>query len=121
MKIIANCGCDRWAEVLAKKMFERNKIPCKEAYIVHIDYKWITLDAETCGEEPEEKRYVIKCWEEKKLLFISLLSVWFYERKMVDKVNAVGECYKGDEIVDIEKGAYLVTNFLGLVGCKKIE
>lgn len=120
MKIIANCGCDRWAEVLAQKMFERNKIPCEEVYIVHMDYKWITLDAETCGEEPEEKRYVIKYWEEKKFLFVSLLSVWFYERKMVDKVNAVGEIYKGDEIVYIEKGIYIVTEFLGFAGCKKI-
>ena len=86
-----------------------------------MNYKWIALFAETCGEEPEEKEYVIKYWGEKKYLFVSLLSVWFYERKKVDKVNAAGEIYKGDEIVDIEKGAYLVTNFLGLMGYKKIE
>lgn len=121
MKIIANCGCDRWAEVLAQKMFERNKIPCEEAYIIDMDYKWITLNAETCGEEPEERRYVIKYWEEKKILSVSILSVWFYERKEIEKVNNVGDTYKTDKIVGIEKGTYIVANFLGLIGCKKLE
>lgn len=120
MKIITNCGCDAWAEVLAQKMFERNNIPCEEACIIDMDYKWITMTAETCGEESEEKRFVIKYWEEKKFLFITILSVWFYERKTVDKVNAAGEVYKGNAIVDIEKGTYVVTSFLGLAGCKKI-
>lgn len=90
MKIIANCGCDRWAEVLAKKMFARNNVSCEEACIVGMDYKWITLKAETCGEEPEEKTFVIKYWEEKKFLFLSVVSVWFYERRAVEKVNASG-------------------------------
>ena len=121
MKIIANCGCDVWAEVLAKKMLERNNIPCEEACIIDMDYKWITMAAETFEkEEPEERRVVIKYWEEKKFLFISILSVWLYERKKVEKVNASGGVYKDDEIVDIEKGIYIVTDFLGLAGCKKI-
>ena len=49
------------------------------------------------------------------------MTVWFYERRAVEKVNASGSIYMDDEIVDIETGANLVTNFLGLAGCKKIS
>ena len=121
MKIIANCACDAWAEVLARKMFKRNNVSCEEACIINMDYKWITLTAETSEEESEERRFAIKYWIEKKFLFISIISVWFYERKKVEKLNAVGEIYVTDDIVDIEKGIYIVTDFLGLAGCAKID
>ena len=128
MKIFDNCGCDRWALDFAKTLFERNNIPCNEAYIEDMDDRWITIRAEVRRGESEngedawdEKEFTIKYWVEQKFLFISIVSVWFYVREDVERVNAAGEKYIDDMPVDIEKGAYCIVRFPGFTVCKKIN
>ena len=93
-----------------------------------MDDKWITIRAEIRCDESEdgedawdEKEFTIKYWVDRKILCISLLSVWFYERKDVERKNTAGETYTSSEPADIEKGAYLITRLLGLTACKKIH
>lgn len=126
--MIDNCGCDNWAVSMAKNIFETNHIPCKGAYIVDMNYKWININAEICtnassGEEAEWeiKHYVIKYWEERKFLCTSLFSYWFYEREEYERVGATGNVYSDTRPKDIEEGNYIVIKMPGFGICKKVK
>lgn len=125
MKMIDNCGCDKWSVAFAKYLFEKNHIPCKEAHIVNADHKWIniiadvrSLDSATGETIWEERKYTIKYWVDWKCLFLKAVSFRFFDSEQKTSVDS-DEKVKIPILVEyIDQGNYWLTSVGGFVRFK---